>query len=341
MIAPPRELRASLPAELRGMRRDGARLCVVERDIRPHQPHHRRSPRRPPRVRRSARRQLEPHAPCCVACRPCRWRSTLQLRPGAFARANGTRSPSRPTPPHRNVPLHAGETASRAWRPALRVVAPRAGRSAALADDGRTAATSSQTLLSDGEPIRYSYVPDPVPLEHYQTVYAGAPGSVETPSAGRHLTWELLGDLRRRGHRRDGHRAALRAQLLPGRRRRPAEAAHRGALRSPGETPRSASTERRARDRRRHQRHPHARDRGRRQRCACMPMRGWTRPRDHAAHPAPRRRRAAHRAARASRDAPRHARRACSTTALLERAYAEVRERGYLWHEFGDAMLIL
>ena len=28
-------------------------------------------------------------------------------------------------------------------------------------------------------------------------------------------------------------------------------------------------------------------------------------------------------------------------TKLLERAYAEVRERGYLWHEFGDAMLIL
>ncbi len=28
-------------------------------------------------------------------------------------------------------------------------------------------------------------------------------------------------------------------------------------------------------------------------------------------------------------------------TTLLERAYAEVRERRYLWHEFGDAMLIL
>jgi S-adenosylmethionine:tRNA ribosyltransferase-isomerase len=26
---------------------------------------------------------------------------------------------------------------------------------------------------------------------------------------------------------------------------------------------------------------------------------------------------------------------------LLERAYSEVRERRYLWHEFGDAMLIL
>jgi S-adenosylmethionine:tRNA ribosyltransferase-isomerase len=39
-------------------------------------------------------------------------------------------------------------------------------------------------------------VPEPVALEHYQTVYAGTPGSVEMPSAGRHLTWELLGDLR-------------------------------------------------------------------------------------------------------------------------------------------------
>ena len=28
-------------------------------------------------------------------------------------------------------------------------------------------------------------------------------------------------------------------------------------------------------------------------------------------------------------------------TDLLERAYAEVRERRYLWHEFGDAMLIV
>jgi S-adenosylmethionine:tRNA ribosyltransferase-isomerase len=56
-----------------------------------------------------------------------------------------------------------------------------------------------ETLLRDGEPIRYSYVPQPVPAEHYQTVYAGTPGSVEIPSAGRHLTWELLGGLRRVG----------------------------------------------------------------------------------------------------------------------------------------------
>jgi S-adenosylmethionine:tRNA ribosyltransferase-isomerase len=54
-------------------------------------------------------------------------------------------------------------------------------------------------LLRNGEPIRYSYVPEPVAMEHHQTLYAGRPGSAETPSAGRHLTWELLLGLRRQG----------------------------------------------------------------------------------------------------------------------------------------------
>jgi S-adenosylmethionine:tRNA ribosyltransferase-isomerase len=50
-----------------------------------------------------------------------------------------------------------------------------------------------------GEPVRYTYVPDALPLDLYQTVYASQPGSVEMPSAGRALTWELLLKLRRRG----------------------------------------------------------------------------------------------------------------------------------------------
>lgn len=50
-----------------------------------------------------------------------------------------------------------------------------------------------------GEPVRYSYVPEPLPLDLYQTVYAGQPGSVEMPSAGRPLTWELLLKLKKRG----------------------------------------------------------------------------------------------------------------------------------------------
>lgn len=50
-----------------------------------------------------------------------------------------------------------------------------------------------------GEPVRYNYVKDALPIDLYQTVYAGEPGSVEMPSAGRAFTWELLLRLRRRG----------------------------------------------------------------------------------------------------------------------------------------------
>lgn len=50
-----------------------------------------------------------------------------------------------------------------------------------------------------GEPVRYTYVQDALPLDLYQTVYASEPGSVEMPSAGRPLSWELLLKLRRKG----------------------------------------------------------------------------------------------------------------------------------------------
>lgn len=52
-----------------------------------------------------------------------------------------------------------------------------------------------------GEPIRYEYVSEPWDLTYYQTVYASAPGSVEMPSAGRAFTWELLFRLQRMGVR--------------------------------------------------------------------------------------------------------------------------------------------
>lgn len=50
-----------------------------------------------------------------------------------------------------------------------------------------------------GEPVRYSYVAGALSLDLYQTVYAARPGSVEMPSAGRPLSWELLLRLRRKG----------------------------------------------------------------------------------------------------------------------------------------------
>lgn len=50
-----------------------------------------------------------------------------------------------------------------------------------------------------GEPVRYTYVQDALPIDLYQTVYATEPGSVEMPSAGRPLSWELLLKLKRKG----------------------------------------------------------------------------------------------------------------------------------------------
>jgi S-adenosylmethionine:tRNA ribosyltransferase-isomerase len=50
-----------------------------------------------------------------------------------------------------------------------------------------------------GRPIRYRYVPEPWPLDAYQTVFALEPGSVEMPSAGRPFTTELVSELVVRG----------------------------------------------------------------------------------------------------------------------------------------------
>ena len=50
-----------------------------------------------------------------------------------------------------------------------------------------------------GFPIRYSYVPQPWPIEYYQTVYATEAGSSEMPSAGRPFTPELITQLVARG----------------------------------------------------------------------------------------------------------------------------------------------
>ena len=50
-----------------------------------------------------------------------------------------------------------------------------------------------------GEPVRYSYVEEAYPIDLYQTVYASEPGSVEMPSAGRPLSWQMLLDLQRKG----------------------------------------------------------------------------------------------------------------------------------------------
>jgi S-adenosylmethionine:tRNA ribosyltransferase-isomerase len=102
-----------------------------------------------------------------------------------------------PGPPFANVPLVRGETL-RIGGAAARVVGRRGDIPLLwrieLDTDG-----DLDLILRGGDPIRYSYVPEPVPLRHYQTVYASRPGSAETPSAGRHFTWQLLARLRSAG----------------------------------------------------------------------------------------------------------------------------------------------
>jgi S-adenosylmethionine:tRNA ribosyltransferase-isomerase len=53
-------------------------------------------------------------------------------------------------------------------------------------------------IYRQGLPVHYDYVPEALPLDLYQTIYAGEPGSVEMPSAGRAFSWELLFKLQRK-----------------------------------------------------------------------------------------------------------------------------------------------
>jgi len=197
VITAPRQLRASLPAELRGLRRDGARLCVVERSS--------------GRITHTTVARLGEHLgrgdvlvvnssrtlPAALVVTRANG-DRVQLRPGALRRGEWDALAVEASPPHRNVPLHPGERLVAPDGLGMHVAHPR-GDAPLLWRMILEGGDPVTTLLRHGEPIRYSYVPEPVPLEHYQTVYAGIPGSVEIPSAGRHLTWELLGDLRRSG----------------------------------------------------------------------------------------------------------------------------------------------
>ncbi|HEV2309184.1 MAG TPA: S-adenosylmethionine:tRNA ribosyltransferase-isomerase, partial [Acidimicrobiia bacterium] len=50
-----------------------------------------------------------------------------------------------------------------------------------------------------GRPIRYRHVARDWPIGFYQSVFSGAPGSAEMPSAARPFTGRVLADLTRRG----------------------------------------------------------------------------------------------------------------------------------------------
>lgn len=193
----PAELRASLPAELRGLRRDGVRLMVIDRAAES--------------IRHSRFTELGSFLRADDLLVVNRSRTIPAAIPAR--REDGTRVHLRlcvrnpdewhvlcvqPEPPHANVGLRVGE---RLQLDGVQTVVR--GRRVDLPLLLRIDALPSglEHVFAVGEPIRYSYVPNPVPMSHYQTVYAIEPGSAETPSAGRSFTWELLLALR---HQRIG-----------------------------------------------------------------------------------------------------------------------------------------
>jgi S-adenosylmethionine:tRNA ribosyltransferase-isomerase len=64
---------------------------------------------------------------------------------------------------------------------------------------GRLSTAVVPYLLRHGEPIRYSYVRRPWPIEWYQTVFGTRPGSAEMPSASRPFSPDVVAGLVARG----------------------------------------------------------------------------------------------------------------------------------------------
>jgi S-adenosylmethionine:tRNA ribosyltransferase-isomerase len=191
----PAELRAGEPPEMRGLRRDQVKLMVVDRASR--------------RITHTRFDGIGDHlaagdllvvnssrtlAAALIAER--RDGTTVQVR--ACVRRPGLWDmlAVEPSPPHRNLPLREGELLDVGGRLFGRVVRRRPD--IPLLWQVQVIDGSLAVFAEHGEPIRYSYVPRHIPIDYYQTVYASEPGSSEAPSAGRPFSWELIKELRGR-----------------------------------------------------------------------------------------------------------------------------------------------
>lgn len=76
---------------------------------------------------------------------------------------------------------------------------PSAGASRLWTACPSRATTPAEYLPAHGHPVEYRYLAGSYPLTDHQTVYADAPGSAEMPSAGRPFTEHLLVRLMTRG----------------------------------------------------------------------------------------------------------------------------------------------
>jgi S-adenosylmethionine:tRNA ribosyltransferase-isomerase len=192
----PAELRAARPAELRGLVRDQVRLLVIDRAE--NSVRHSRFDRLGEHLGPGDVLVLNTSRTLPAGVRAHRQGGeAVQLRPCVRRPRSWDALAVEPGPPFANVPLVPGETLRIAGA-AVRVLGrrrdiPLLWRLELDTDD------DLDLILREGDPVRYSYVPEPVALRHYQTVYASRPGSAETPSAGRHFTWRLLSELKAAG----------------------------------------------------------------------------------------------------------------------------------------------
>lgn len=110
-----------------------------------------------------------------------------------------TPTEARPAPPTLAVGdvLRLGDLA-RPLEATITAIDPRAPRLLTLRfdvdEDGLWAA-----LYRAGAPIQYAYLEEELALWSVQSAFAGPPWAAEMASAGRPLSWKILGDLRRRG----------------------------------------------------------------------------------------------------------------------------------------------
>jgi S-adenosylmethionine:tRNA ribosyltransferase-isomerase len=197
----PDALLAREPPERRGLPRDRVRLLVLDRAT--GERHHARFDalgrflRPGDRLVVNASRTL----PAVLDARPAGGGPPAEVRlagrrpDGAWrALLTGPDGRDPPFPPHPGLRLHFGTGLSGTLGPRD----PRVPRLWALRLD-RSGADLLDRLHRLGRPVRYEYAAALWPLDDYQTVYAREPGSAEMPSAGRAFTWRVLFGLRRQG----------------------------------------------------------------------------------------------------------------------------------------------
>ena len=191
----PAALQATQPPEVRGLQRDEVRLMVSTPEGHTHTIFQRLADHLRPSdllvVNCSA--TLAASLPAFAASGPFRLNFATSYGGGLWL-AEPRWSHAEPGP----LPLTAGETVVVADTLA-RLVAPYPGLPRLWFVHLETDA--HRLFARRGEPIRYGYVTDRVPLAAYQTIFAGTAGSAEMPSAGRPFSRRVLASLYARGVR--------------------------------------------------------------------------------------------------------------------------------------------